>query len=152
MVHQHPGDLPAVGPPDRHAVALREGQGLVLLAGPVEALARDARAGTVVAVAVPRAEVLEQDVVQHQPLDRDHVAARVGHVRAHPDDVAVHPRAGDGARVLPDLVAAEGHRSVAERVRPEPRLGGLALARAEDRHGERDRDRKCGERQGWTKA
>ena len=124
----------------------------MLLAGPVEALARDARAGAVVAVAVPGAEVLEQDVVQHEPLDRDHVAARVGHVRAHPDDVAVHPRAGDGAGVLPDLVAAEGHRSVAERVRPEPRLGGFALAQAEDRHGERDGDRERGERQGWTKA
>src|SRR5205085_10525822 len=62
VVHQHPGDLPAVGSADRHAIALRQLQGLMLLAGPVEALARDARAGAVVAIAVPRAEILEQDV------------------------------------------------------------------------------------------
>ena len=104
VVHEHPHEAPAVAAGDRVAVALGEVHLGALLAVAVEGLRL---------LLCGRAQVREDDVVQHDALDRHDLAgAHVHHVGLHVGDEAVDARGADvGA-------GAQAHGVGPELVRP----------------------------------
>ena len=125
VVHEHVGHEPVVVPGDRIAVAAGQRHLRALLAGGVEALGGggDLRHRVphreVLAGPVRLAEVREDDVVEHQPLDRDRRAARVDDVDLHVGDEAVHVRLRHAELDLlgEHLEGRHGDRAVAAVVR-----------------------------------
>jgi hypothetical protein len=122
VVHHHVEHRPRVGRLELVAVAGREHHLRPLLAGGEEALAtreselvvepEQARAG-----GVGPAEVEEDDVVEHQPPDRDRLALGVDEVDLHPGDVAVEVRVRRLEQALLNLVAGDRQRPDVERLR-----------------------------------
>jgi hypothetical protein len=139
VVHEHPGHEPAVIGLVLEPVARRQHELVALLTGAVERL-RHARQlllvverAELVALRVRGAELEEDDVVEHQPVDRDRRAVLVDHVSAHARDVAVDLRALGEADVLLDLIALHRDRE-AECLGLH--LGGRGLRGDEDSDGD----------------